>query len=64
MLGDVVGVTLATHKLAINECAAKCSANPNCNSFESRRNTCNLNKERLPNRSQYKDFMFCSKIGE
>ena len=64
MVGDVVGPSLQTNLNAtFTECAEKCSANEKCNSYESKGNLCNLNKERLVDGPQYQTYMFCSKKG-
>ena len=47
----------------LSQCAANCTADPKCNSFESNGTLCNLNEERLPNQTPYYDYLFCSKMG-
>ena len=65
MKGDIVGTTIEGNiKASTIECAALCSKNPECNSFESNGNVCNLNKESLPNSPELEDFIFCSKTGK
>ena len=67
-IGDVVGNSLNGGIYAsLNQCAAKCTANLECNSFEHKQTTmtmtCNLNKERYPNGPKVPGFIFCSKKG-
>ena len=67
-IGDVVGNSLEGGiSASLNQCAAKCTANLECNSFEHKQTTmtmtCNLNKERNPNGPKVPGFIFCSKKG-
>ena len=60
--GDITGATLE-HLIdtTFTGCAALCSANSECGSFESNLVKCNLNKEREPNAPIYGEWTFCSK---
>jgi len=61
--GDVSGASLEGNiDASITECAARCSANSECGSFEFDSEKCNLNKEREPNLPPYGSWTFCSKI--
>ena len=61
--GDISGATLQGHLwITLDECAARCTANEECNSFEHNLDEhCNLNKEREPDSPKYGNFIFCSK---
>ena len=64
MIGDKVGASFKMNiRATVAECAAECSANEDCRSFESNSVLCNLNKERHPNGPNYADYIFCSKKG-
>ena len=62
--GEIVNASIQGGiKATIEECALKCSKNPQCNSFEQANGQCNLNKESKPIRTKYQKFVFCSKEG-
>lgn len=65
-VGNVLGNYLQEGIWAsLNQCAAKCTNHPECNSFEhDTKNICNLNKDRDPDGPSLPGFIFCSKKGK
>ena len=64
--GHAHGATISNAiLLSLEDCAAECRKNSECNSFEHNMfdDHCILNSITHPNRVRFKDYVFCSKEG-
>ena len=64
--GHAHGATISNAMLlSLEDCAAECRKNSECNSFEHNMfdNHCILNGITSPNRVRFKEYVFCSKEG-